>query len=643
MKEHIFTKEWIDHYKGIFSTMYPEVDKKEIKSFLIEQVETNIKNPKGQLHNNYVNKSMDIDLLTLIDWFHTTKPIAAGFGLFFKNQNEVLNPNAVMLSGSLDMRAEIKKFLKIYDEDTYEYAEAERGQKNEKVVANSFYGASGAKTSNFFNLYTATSVTATGQSLISTTETAFESFLTNNTLFIDLNDCMCFLKNIISEKCTIDDDFLPNISVELLMTRLKKTFFEYKEEYHYTLFLYLMNLSQKQLNRIYFKNNLYEFSKLMKMKNKLYKIINKVDSFRDPNKVPDIIKDDIKDLWDYYKEFVFYNYPAFNRIQRLKNDKRKTVVVVDTDSNMLNLEPWTKFLDSYIIKTNYKLKYRDENQLIYISINIMCYLLTCMIKDVLAKYTKTSNIPKEYRCKINMKNEFLFSKLILSSKKKRYINSILLREGKEMRPEKPDIKGHDFVKSSTCEDSNKFFTRIVREKLLYTDNINISDILKELEKFEKVIRKSLEKGERNFLTPKSVKELEAYKDPFKEQGVRGIITWNYLYPDMEISLPEKVDIIKVKLTNEKEIEPLKFTDPDIYKCIQRNIFGNPEEKISKKGVQVIAVPKQIGEIPKWIVPYIDYDTIVNDNISKFYSVLEALGIETIKTSKKEYFSGILKI
>ena len=202
---------------------------------------------------------------------------------------------------------------------------------------------------------------------------------------------------------------------------------------------------------------------------------------------------------------------------------------------------------------------------------------------------------------------------------------------------------HDFAKSSTREETMKYFMNIVKERLLYVKEINISDILRDLEKFEGIILNSLKNGEKSFLIPKSVKELEAYKDPFKEQGVRAVLAWNYLFPAMLIQLPEKIDIVKVNMRNEKEIEPLKEIDKKIHEKIVKNIFKNPNKKIADKGIEVIAIPRNIEKIPDWILPFIDYDTIVNDNISRFYSVLESLGIETIKTSGKRYFTNILKI
>lgn len=310
---------------------------------------------------------------------------------------------------------------------------------------------------------------------------------------------------------------------------------------------------------------------------------------------------------------------------------------------MLNLDPWVRFMYNDVITVNDKLLKRDPEKLRYVCVNIMCYMLTNMVSEVLWKYCKYAHIPKEYRSKINMKNEYLFTRLILSSVKKRYLSSIALREGKEIKPEKIQVTGHDFVKSNTREDTKKYFTKIVAEKMLSTKEINISDILRDLESFENIIRESLMKGEKNFLIPISVKELAAYKDPFREQGIRSIIAWNYLYPANTINLPEKVDMVKVKLETEKELERLKYIDQKYYEIIKKNIFGNKNSKVAEKGVQVIAIPRIVPRIPEWLMEFIDYETIINDNLSRFYSVLESLGVETIKASKKEYFTNILKV
>lgn len=628
----------------VLTTMFPDVRKKDIKVFLEGIVERDIINPEATIYNNYIHKKIDVNLLNVIDWYEDTKPIGAGFGVFFKNQENTINPAATMLWNFLKLRKSYKGKLHLYKEGTYEYKTLDRYQLTEKINANSYYGASGAPTSNFFNIFTATSVTATGQSLISTTQQAFEMFMTNSVQLIDLDECFVYLENIRNESYDMDARvILPNVSVEKLMEHLKDMFKEWKDDYQEPLFFYLMNIDQITMNRMYFKNNLYEFSSLKVIRTILTNILRNTKEFKDPGKLPKETEKDIKKLWDYYSEFVHYNYFTFNRIQRLKKDKRKNVVVVDTDSNMLNLNPWVEFIYDNVVAVNPDIENRDVDTVRYISVNTMCYALTAMITDVLAKYTKESNIPKEFRHLINMKNEFLFTRLILSRKKKRYVSSIRLREGHEIIPEKIDIKGMDFIKSSTREETKDFFTKLLKDRVLYTDHIDIPQILRDLEAFERGVTDSLLAGEKNFLIPNSVKELEAYKDPYREQGVRSVIAWNAMYPDQEIQLPEKVDIVNVKMERAQDIEALKESYPEMYKRLMKGIYESKNPSIAKKGVSVVAIPRNVESIPEWLVPYIDVVKIATSNVSRFYSVIHSLEVETIKSTKRNYFTNILNI
>ena len=82
------------------------------------------------------------------------------------------------------------------------------------------YGSAGAPTSRFFNIYTAQSITATGQSLISTTETAFEYMMEFNNKFIDTDECIQFLYNINSDEWTMNSDFFKDITKKELFERI---------------------------------------------------------------------------------------------------------------------------------------------------------------------------------------------------------------------------------------------------------------------------------------------------------------------------------------------------------------------------------------------------------------------------------------
>lgn len=643
MKDHVFIKRWKKDMRNTLKTAYPNISKKEINEFLDKEIEKYIKNPTCRIENNYLGKKIESNLLEIVDWIDRTKPICAGHGVFFRDQHTVGNALAQMILKFLRSRKLFKSKLADYDPASYEYATFDRKQLSEKINVNSIYGAFGNTTSFIFNKFTAPAVTGTGQSLISTTEIAFEMFMANNALFNNLDECMTFLNNVKNEECTHDASFLIDVSIDDVCSRLMEMFYKKKDNYLNIVYEYLEMLSQEELNRIYYKNNLYEFSKHDKINKLLTNIIRGTNEFKNPNKVPESIKGYLEDLWSYYKEFVFYNHIPINRIQRLKNDKRKCVITIDTDSNMLNLDPWMQFMFNDIIAPDSFNNGRDKMELKFISINTMACIITNMIGTVLEKYTSTSNVPVDYRGYINMKNEFYMPRMILTNKKKKYMSTIRLREGNEIYPEKIDLKGMEFLKSSATEETRERFKSFIKKRILHTDNVQITELLQDMQKFEDEVVNSLNSGEKTYIIPKSVKELEAYKEPFREQGIRAVHAWNSIYPDKAINLPAKIDIVKLNLDNPDNLERLARVDKVVYDRVMEKIINNPNEKISSKGLNVLAIPKNVEKVPEWALSFIATDTITYGVLKKFYPVLVSLGFKIPKTSSEEYFSNIIDI
>lgn len=139
MKTH-FEKHWTKYYVDTLKKMYPNINEKDIKKFIEKKFNENVKKHEAQLHNNYAHKAIKVDLVGIYDWFYINKPIAAGFGVFFRNHNETINPPALMLDKFLNLRKQYKSRLADFHEDSYEYAYYDRMQLTEKINANSFYG-----------------------------------------------------------------------------------------------------------------------------------------------------------------------------------------------------------------------------------------------------------------------------------------------------------------------------------------------------------------------------------------------------------------------------------------------------------------------------------------------------------------------
>lgn len=318
-----------------------------------------------------------------------------------------------------------------------------------------------------------------------------------------------------------------------------------------------------------------------------------------------------------------------DRTYRLKNFKRKSVILVDTDSNFLNCDPWVEYCKTSIMKSNYG---RDDMDNVFIAVNSLTHILSTVVELILEQYGEHSNIPENYRHRFNMKNEFFLTKLIIAKKKKRYISLIKLREGNVYTPERVDIKGLDFMKSQTSEKASSLFFNLVKEKMLEPDEVQVKELISELRDFEKEIYESLRSGDKTYAPISSAKEIKAYKNPYSMQQVRSVYAWNKIYPDANIELPAKINIIKLNIFRVEDIAPLQKTEPEIYDKIVTEIFGSHIAGIASKGLQVLAVPNNM-DIPEWARDYIDYPTIINNIINQFTGVLDILDIGNVMVGK----------
>ena len=207
------------------------------------------------------------------------------------------------------------------------------------------------------------------------------------------------------------------------------------------------------------------------------------------------------------------------------------------------------------------------------------------------------------------------------------------------------VKGLDFLKSECNEFTREFISNLMNNELLEkpTDDIIVKNIINGARELAEAVRQSLERGEKNFLTPKKCKEAAAYKVPWSEQSFRGAYAWNMLYPDMSIEFPDTVDIVQLNIHKLEDISELENTNPEMYGKIKRFIFESKLEEVRKKALTVLAIPKNIPEIPEWCRPYINYDKIINDNTTKLRPLLEALGVKIIQTdSTTDRYSNIIE-
>lgn len=668
----------------------PQVTESEMDMAIDYSINKRYKEKKASINNSYTNRTSNTTLLQLADYINERQPIVTAFGTMFQKHGKVKNPLATVIQEFLDKRVQDKKEMFKYPKGSEDFEYYNLLQLLDKIDCNGIYGVLGMFTALIFNVNIATSITAQGRSLISSAIMQFEMFLANNVKFGSLSEVMEFINNVVNEKPERqyrDDMILDNpcVSPEDCFAKVILTC-GYRwipdENEMEVIWRTINNLGQEDLNRVYYKNNLYEFMSNRKMINLIRKILAELkEPFLNPLDPPEEAIPDLEILTSILMEYVYYHYQIIDRTDRTESMIRDVTLISDTDSAIISLDAWYRFIlqhtsdmkldisktvsdplyfykkdefgdvvdDRYMrgiqfFEPEYDYDFFDDeliemehitnpiqmlpqDNIRHSILNIMAYVLDKVNNDYMERYTKNNHSFAEgKKCKIILKNEFTFRRVLLTYVKKSYATLQERQEG-EMVPEEKqlDIKGiASMAKSSIAKSTRDELTKILLEDILKAPAIDQFRIVKKIGILEKKIINSLYDGSREFYKPLTIKAMGSYKDPMRIQGIKASVVWNALVDGTDlpkINLDERnaIDVAKVKL-NVLTIPNLQEKWPDIYeKAII--LMKDPNFKV---GITSIAIPLDV-KVPDWLLEIVDYNTIINDNIGGF--VYESVGIQ----------------
>ena len=602
----------------------------------------------------------------------------------------------------------------------------------------------GLYVSILFDLNIAPAVTSTGRSLISSAILCFEGFLGNNVKFSSLNDILIFIDNVRLEYSSWqynDYEILPIegfVSLEEAFTKLiLNCGYKYIPSYEDmdTVYRILQSCNQIELNRLFYKNNLYCFMDLPIARNLMISIITNMQTpYIEPAKPPKEIVPQLNELRDLLVEYVFYNHQWMDRMDRNKNMIKNVSIVSDTDSSFVSLDAWYQYnmaylkdYDSPILhqkidlfmklekekKSDYwndkeipewynainkteviefldtdefgdlkdpsrlngiefldnekdydfynqeiiekkrlidALEIIPQDNLKFALINIMCYILSTIINLYMIDFTKQSgSYRSDELCRINMKNEFMMSRIMLTAVKKNYASLQILQEGNYLGKGVLDCKGIPcLTKSSTSKDTQKALRKILLEDIL-TGKVDQLKLIKDIAILEREIYNDLKSGSKKYYKPAIIRDIDNYETPLRIQGVKAAIAWNYVrtgLPGFDLTNRNSLDIVKIKIDKNSAIK-IRDQYPEQYEkfCdilesksnIQLEGF-NLHEIFGGK-LENIAIPKDLP-VPEWLIPFIDYDSIIQDNLSNF--PIESIGLGSFGAKKINY-SNVVKL
>lgn len=559
-------------------------------------------------------------------------------------------------------------------------------------------------TSLLFNINVSTSVTSQGRALISSASLFFESFLANNVKFGSLDEVLEFINNVCKEERKYDDNLILDEAVTInncfakIIDSCGYRWYPDEEEMD-IIWRVINNLSQTEINRVYYKNNLYEFMSNNSMKTAIKIIMKKLKTpFFNALKVPKEIEPELEELAYILKEYVYYGKMYIDRIDRCDNMIKSTIMVSDTDSCIISLDAWYRFVKEIIKDEDLQIKRSDpinvirffdvdefgdpldksqfspivfeepdehydfdndeiimqehainplrimpQDYLRYSIMNIMAFVIDKLLNDYMELFTiNNHSYDSSKKCKILMKNEFTMTRLLMTEVKKSYASIMAVQEGNMVpKSEQLDIKGiASMAKSSMSKSTRDALKKILLEDILTADTIDQFKIIEHLAILEKKIINSIWDGSKEFYKPVTIKAQNTYKDPLKNQGIKASLAWNAIkssdLPGIDLDERNAIDIAKINI-NSKNAESLKEKHPDIYDNVMRVI----NNEVFKGKIDSIAIPLEV-QPPEWLLDVIDYKTIVNDNISGF--VYDSVGLVNLDPEhNRTNYSNILQL
>lgn len=703
-----------DKYKEVMLRMtkllYPNLSEDILDKALEKSINKRYEQHECSVVNNYTKTQVPQDDSTkfyirdLTNYIMSKEPICTSWGVMFKHHSEVPNPLADMIKKFMDLRNIHKSEMFKHPKGTEEFAAFNLLQLLDKVDANAVYGVLGQASSIFYNIYVAASITAEGRSLITSVILFFEMFLSNNVKFGSFDEIITYIYHVISEKNNrkYNDKIIldRNISREECFAKIIYTCGDIIEgrvkwlpsdKEMDIIWRILLSLPQEDINRLYYKNNLIAFVDNSSITRAIIYILESLKSpFMNPNEPPEEIKVELETLTDLMREYVYYRYPIFDKIDKRDSMIMNVCAISDTDSAIVCLDGWYRYILDKVKDMSFTISDREfdidediENEpsteldydfirdeiitrekkiklmtivpqegLRYSIINIMAHICGVLVNEYMVEYTKNAHsFSPDRKCLIISKNEYLMKRMLLTMGKKHYATKLEIQEGNtipDTMDESLDIKGLEINKSTVNENVRKELKRILYEDIINCDTIDQVKVIKDLKILETQIYQSLQLGDKTYYKPASIKSMSGYDDPMRIQGVKASYIWNIVKdPDLEaidLTVRNTIDIVKV-IINERNVDKVKEKYPEVYdKLIQvlrdPNIqnFGSSVDNARGKTVgdgeiTALAIPIDV-ETPEWVMEFIDYTSIINDCLSSF--PIESIGITKMNRSSINY-------
>ena len=662
----VIREKWVKTMTDTLMLKHPGVSRDKIRKQVDEIFEKRFRDTKCQIYDNYNESIYDITLAGTLDWIRQKNPLICESGVFFHQKSECRSlQTEIIKECMLDARDVHKgeKFKAMEIGDTVTAGIKDLQQSNDKKAANSGYGAEGEKSSFLFNLHSAMSVTAAGRGQLSTALQSMENYFADNVKFFAEDDFMVHVLNIVDEKNDwnfLTDDYIPEVpSKEQFVSRFVGKFRNPRKAPVKSIERVYDSLDDEMRKRVFYKCYMRAFLMLPKIRKILEDIAHTNAQFIDPNKIIPELAESVGRIQNLAVEFVNYKHSIYKYEDRSKSLPRAVITTADTDSVFVNCNPLLQFVIGTVLQDGESLKEKDDTFEMRM-MNVIVCLADVGIKDTLANYLGTVNVPMEDRKFVLMKNEFHYSTIVTTFAMKSYFGLQLRQEKVMLTPPKLDVKGVNFFKSTSSKHTTDFiYDEILMGEILRPKDgkIKIKRILSKIHRYEDEMADRIKAGDMGYLkTSIRVKSSDGYARPMSIGQYKAVYVWNKTCEQKDlIELPGTVTLVKVKIRKKEDIVPLAdypgmfekfsalFEDPNLLKARETS----KGTVYDFTGIKSIALPGTFDEVPEWLLSIIDVETLIQDNMKLFVQLYSPLGLTKGRSSHNgetmSYYTNVIRI
>lgn len=648
----------IDRYHEKICDIYMRTHKNASREQVINIIEQitneNLRNIPCVIDNNVTHVKMETDIINVINWIESSKPIITATGSFFKQHAEYRSPTVKMLEKLQKSRKAKKKEMYKCEKGSIAYTNLNVGQGAIKVIMNADYGGSGTPLSPFYSLYIPPATTGSAKNITTTLICCLE-LLTGNTetqwmKIHGINALFDFIFIVLDndeEREIIDALFTP----EQVYNRLLSISYDLTTEDADVLKSFVYSLTDQELTKLMFAFNIHlVLQKYLSVDVKAtadyylsHKLnIEKVSKIKDKKeaeheiylsgfgvKRPVEIEHNIERICKVVCDNCVYPYMPDDPEVRATYGKRKIVCVTDTDSLMVH---FAHYIDSFQVRVpNFK-----DSCIFAGGLGMRLFIETIIPKFVVYIGLNFGVEDEYFRKKLEFKNEFFYAAMLLFAKKM-YAGALLVQEGNPRNPHVLDVKGLSFKKRDAAEFLedimlNMYDQYVLNSPVLQVDKI-VDDYFTLRNKLKDEIRISP-----SYYKILGVKDKDYYKPTLDENGnvvkeatipasLRGSMVWNSLMPEEEILPLDRVIVIPLsfKLLHEHA----NGDNVRVSQILDLCRIDNENEKLDP----YICLPEKYKSrtIPEWIRPVIDDDYAIDKILAPWKQILGGLRVNLPET------------